>query len=68
MKKVQSTNIDSIHYIPEAKTLEVHFKNGKVYNYSGVSQQSYNEFENAKSLGKHLHSIIHPLHKHTKKV
>ncbi len=70
MKKVDSSNIDSIKHNNVTNTLEVTFKNGKVYHYSNVSQHTYNIFEKAPSLGKHLYSHIAPYHKysvHTKK-
>jgi hypothetical protein len=58
MKKVESSNVDTIHYEPNAKRLEVTFKNGRTYHYQGVSQQEYDALENADSIGKHLHKHI----------
>ena len=58
MKKVKSSNIDTIHYEPSDKRLEVTFKSGGTYHYQGVSQAEYDALENAESVGSHLHKHI----------
>lgn len=65
MKKVVSKNINTIHYEPKSKILEVSFNDGTTYHYNNVSQESYNAFENAKSHGKHF--IKHIKDKHVGK-
>jgi hypothetical protein len=54
MKKVISKNINSIHYTPDTKILEVHFNDGTKYHYHGVPEAVHKSFENAKSHGKHF--------------
>jgi KTSC domain len=54
MKKVISKNINTIHYDPKSKVLEVSFNDGTKYNYQNVPEASYKSFENAKSHGKHF--------------
>ncbi len=67
MKKVTSSTIDSIHYDPDTKLLEIQFKSGGTYHYSDVSQEAYDALDNAESVGKHFHSHIRGKHAHTKK-
>jgi len=38
-KKVESSNIAEVGYDPATQTLEVIFKNGRIYEYAGVDQQ-----------------------------
>ena len=54
MKKVVSKNINTIHYTPDSKVLEVTFNDGTKYHYHGVSQDAYSALEKAKSHGKHF--------------
>jgi hypothetical protein len=54
MKKVASSNINSIHYTPGTKVLEVHFNDGTKYHYHGVPEAVHTSFSNAKSHGKHF--------------
>ena len=54
MKKVISKNINTIHYIPTSKVLEVAFHDGTKYHYHGVDEIAYNLFSNAISPGKHF--------------
>lgn len=66
MKVVNSSNIESIDYNPESKTLSVKFKNGGSYQYHEVSPEAYQGLESAESIGKHLHSHIKPKHRTSK--
>ena len=50
-KKIVSSNINSIGYDEESKTLEVEFYDQKVYQYSPVSREGYNLLMNADSIG-----------------
>jgi hypothetical protein len=67
MKKVQSSNVDTIHYEPDHNRLEVVFKGGGEYHYHDVSQHHYDALENAESVGKHLNTHIKGKFKATKK-
>ena len=55
---VTSTNIKSIGYDKNTKTLEVEFKNGGLYRYSGVPVNIYNNLMNSDSHGKFLAKFI----------
>ena len=50
-KTVVSSNINSIGYDGKSKTLEVEFYDGKVYQYSPITQEGYNLLMNAESIG-----------------
>ncbi len=50
--KVNSTNIAAIGYEEETSILEVEFKRGGVYQYSGVSIGVHSSLINAESKGK----------------
>lgn len=49
-----SSLIDKTIFNDEDKTLEVHFKNGGVYEYSNFEQSDYDELINAASAGSHF--------------
>jgi len=66
MKKVNSSNVDSIHYEPLVRKLTVVFKNGGTYEYHDVSPDKYKELESAESIGGHLHKHIKSSHSFTK--
>ena len=55
---VNSSNIASVGHDPSTGTLEVEFKNGHVWRYTGVSIQDHNDLISAGSIGKHFHSRI----------
>lgn len=55
---VSSSNIASIGYDENSSTLEIEFHNGSVYQYFDVSQQVYDQFRHASSLGAFLASNI----------
>lgn len=50
-KKIVSSNINSIGYDEDTKTLEVEFFNQKVYQYSPITQEGYSLLMNAESIG-----------------
>lgn len=52
-----SSFILSAHYDPKDNILTVTFKNGKEYKYSNCDADTYNEFCNAESPGKHFGSL-----------
>jgi hypothetical protein len=60
-KSVTSSNISAIGYDPETETLEVEFKGGTVYSYSGVTPQQHSALINADSIGSHFHKNIRSL-------
>jgi hypothetical protein len=55
---VRSSNISSIGYDPQKKTLEVRFRDGAVYQYFDVPAYLHSELMNASSHGKFLHRYI----------
>jgi len=57
---VSSSRITSVGW--SNNTLEVEFKNGRVYQYHGVTQSEYQNFMNSSSLGSALSRLdkIHP--------
>ena len=58
-QQVTSTNIESIGYDPETKTLEVEFKkSGSVYRYDAVPEDVFEELKNAKSVGTYFGKAI----------
>lgn len=63
---VTSSNISSIGYDPDEKTLAVEFKDGTVYHYHDVEPDAHEQLVSAKSIGKHLHANIKGAYKFTK--
>lgn len=63
---VSSSNISSIGYDLDSRTLEVTFHNGGTYAYSGVPQSEYDALMSASSHGKYLNSNIKPRYAATK--
>lgn len=56
--KVDSSNIESIGYDPEARVCEVLFRNGGHYAYQDVPPEAHAEFMASDSKGKHHHRFI----------
>ena len=56
--QVKSSNLRSVGYDKETKTLEVEFPNGTLYHYSGIDKQTYSELMNAESIGRHFNISI----------
>lgn len=56
--EVVSSNIKSIGYDLQAMILEIEFKNGHVYQYSGVPGNIYQALMNAQSHGTYLHQFV----------
>jgi len=55
---IKSSLLASIGYDPATKVLEVEFKRGSIYQYSGVEPENYSALMEAKSIGSHfLHEI-----------
>lgn len=55
---VRSSNIRSVGYDPNTRTLEVEFNNDGVYQYSGVPETIYQGFMRAASKGSYFHDHI----------
>lgn len=51
---VKSSNLRSVGYDPESKTLEIEFNNSSIYQYHNVPDSVYKELMNAESHGKYL--------------
>jgi hypothetical protein len=58
MTEVTSSNILSIGYDDEVKSLYVKFKSGKVYEYENVPASVYDELSEAESVGKYFNQMI----------
>lgn len=63
---VSSSNIKSIGFHPETKTLAVEFVGGSVYHYDNVKKEDYDELMAAKSVGGHFSKSIRGIYKHSK--
>ena len=55
---VDSSSIACIAYAPELCVLEVEFRRGPVYRYSGVSNMVFAQFLNATSKGAYFNASI----------
>lgn len=51
---VKSSNIASVGYDAETRTLEVEFVNGSVHEYNGVEEWVHEELLRAYSVGRHF--------------
>jgi hypothetical protein len=59
-KVVRSTNVASVGYDPKSKVLEIAFKSGGVYQYSGVPVERYQKLMKAKAIGHYFVTDIRP--------
>ncbi len=55
---VSSSDLVSVGYDNESSTLEVEFKKGSVYQYSGVPQEDYLNLMSAPSHGRYFNANI----------
>lgn len=55
---IDSSNINSIGYNKESKTLEVQFKNEKVYQYKSISAETHEDLMGCHSKGRYLFDNI----------
>jgi len=60
---VASSVIAEIRYDDESATLEVHFRNGRVYRYLGVPPEEYNALIGADSVGQYFNQEIRTRYK-----
>ena len=63
---VSSSNVKSVGYSPDDKTMAVEFSDGSVYHYHDVEKDAHDSLVNAKSVGKHLHEQIRGKYSHSK--
>ncbi len=63
---VDSSNVSSVGYHPDTKTLAVKFHNGGLYGYQGVDNEHYVEMVHSESVGKYLNRVIKVLYPYTK--
>ena len=63
---VRSSDLRSVGYDSSAKTLEIEFNSGGVYQYYGVPPTVYQELMNAPSHGKYFHAHIKGVYQYTK--
>ena len=57
-KAVNSAGIVSVGYDAKAKVLEIEFKGGGVYQYSGVPEARYKSFMKASAMGSYFQKSI----------
>ncbi|MBT6646914.1 MAG: KTSC domain-containing protein [Thaumarchaeota archaeon] len=57
-KKVNSTNIESVGYNEDKRTLEILFRGSGVYTYFDVSKNVYQELVTSDSVGTYFHQNI----------
>jgi len=55
---VQSSNVKSVGYDEPSRTMHVEFRDGGVYEYSGVPPETHQALVSAPSVGTHLHAHI----------
>lgn len=66
MHTVKSSQVESIGYDHESKTLAVQYKSGGLYHYQDVAPATHAGMMNAKSIGNFLHTHIKQKHKFAK--
>ena len=65
-QSVKSSNINSIGYDLETRTLEIEFHSGGVYQYYNVPENIYRGLMNADSYGSYFHKNIKSNYKYKK--
>jgi len=65
-QSVRSSNISSIGYDPESKTLEIEFHNGSTYQYFEVPETVFNNLMGASSHGSYFYRYIKDKYQWTK--
>lgn len=63
---IESSNVKSVGYDQDTKTLAIEFVDGTIYHYEDVKQDTYNDLLGAKSVGKFVHANIKGVYKHAK--
>ncbi len=65
-QRVSSSNISTIGYDVNTKTLEVEFYSGGIYQYTDVPETVHFKFVKAESVGKFFHIHIKKVYKYRK--
>lgn len=55
---VESTRISAVKYDEVTRQLDVRFRNGRVYSYSGVSRVTFDALVNSESIGSAFTRLI----------
>ena len=55
-----SSAIARIGYDEKAREMEIHFKSGKIYQYSDVDPEDHSALLSAESVGRHFGAHIRP--------
>lgn len=58
MDSVKSSAIRGLDFEPASGTVTVHFVSGGSHHFGPFSQQQYENFRSAPSVGKHYHAVI----------
>lgn len=57
-ESVQSSNIVSVGYDAASSTMEIEFKDGRIYQYFDVPAQVYQDLVSAASVGTYFHQNV----------
>lgn len=63
---VSSSNLYSVGHEPETSTLEIEFRGRRIYQYSNVPAQVYDELMGAGSHGQYFHRHIRDVYPYRK--
>lgn len=63
---VSSSNVSSVGYDKNTKTMAVEYSDGTVYHYHDVDPDTHQALISAKSIGKHIHQNIKGQYKYSK--
>jgi hypothetical protein len=66
MKPVSSSNVDSIGYDESDEELFVKFNNGSMYVYKDVPESVWEDFQNADSKGRFIHTDLKDIYDYEK--
>lgn len=61
---VDSSMVDTASYYNDSKKLIVNFKNGRVYVYKNVDENTFEDVRNADSTGRALHNKVFDVFKY----
>jgi len=63
---MESSNLNSVGYDPDTKTLEIEFHHGGIYQYFDVPENVYSGLISAPSKGKYHHKFIKSAYRYKK--
>lgn len=66
MQDIESSNLQSVGHDPETDTLHIRFKDGSLYEYTGVPAEIHEELMNSGSPGKYVAETLKGKYEHTK--